>query len=183
MAAAGQDVQVSSEPSLLASLLGLALGLSQVLCPLLYPSFCMLRSMPWAGGAVARFPDQFYLVIAQAAQSWRLAGAPALQCVEVTDSFTPSLGSTQMSLQGHDDEDEDVTNPRSAAAHAKPEASGSGVKEGRGEAFCFSANAEAAASAGTASVQQGKLCLSVDGQVWSKAIDLERPAGERQCIA
>lgn len=34
VAAAGQDVQVSSEPSMLASLLGLALGLSQVLSPL-----------------------------------------------------------------------------------------------------------------------------------------------------
>lgn len=150
----------------------------------------MLRSVPWAGGAVARFPDRFRLVIAQAARSWRLAGASARRFAEVTDSCTPSLDSTQTSLQGHDDEDEDVTNPRAAAARVKPEAAGSGasgsgaagsgVKEGRGEAFCFSASAEAAASAGTASVQQGKLCLSVDGQVWSKAIDLERPAGERQ---
>jgi len=115
LAAAGQDVEVSSEPSLLASLLGLALGLSQ----------------------------------------------------------------------GQDDDEEDVDRvPRPVAAAAPAASRAGGPEEGRGAMFCFSAGSEseAAAAAGLAVVQLGKLCLSVDGQVWSKALDLQRPAGTASVV-
>jgi hypothetical protein len=60
--------------------------------------------------------------------------------------------------------------PQPSASSASKLASATFGRGGRSDLFCFSTGGEALVGGGAVGLQQGKLCLSVDGKVWSKVL-------------